>query len=92
MLSNNIIIRTSDSHIIIDMNTMERINHARSVYVGDHVWIAAWVRVLKGVKVNNNSILALGSIVTSDVPANCIAGGVPARVIRRNTNWVREEI
>jgi acetyltransferase-like isoleucine patch superfamily enzyme len=92
MLSNNIIIRTSDSHSIIDNVTKERINKAKNIYIGNHVWIAAWVRVLKGTRIYDNSIIALGSIVSNDVPTNCIVGGIPAKVIKQNINWTRDQI
>jgi len=87
MLSEDIIIRTSDSHPIYDINTYQRINSARSVFIGDHVWIAARVCVLKGCKIGNNSIIGVGSIVTREIPSNVIAVGNPARVIKINVNW-----
>lgn len=38
--------------------------------IGDHVWIGANVTILKGVTIGENSVIASGSIVTKDVPAN----------------------
>lgn len=92
MFSNNIIVRTGDSHSIIDTNINERLNPSKSITIGNHVWIASWVRILKGVKINDNSVIAIGSIVTTDIPGNCIAGGVPAKVIKEKINWLREQI
>ncbi|HIX88460.1 MAG TPA: sugar O-acetyltransferase [Candidatus Akkermansia intestinavium] len=46
------------------------------------VWIGGGVKVLPGVHIGENSIIAGGSVVTRDVPANVLAGGVPCRVIR----------
>lgn len=87
MLSEDIIIRTSDSHPIYDMNIGQRINPARSVFIGDHVWIAARVCILKGCKIGNNSIIGVGSIVTREIPSNVIAVGNPAKVVKMNVNW-----
>ena len=92
MLSNNIIIRTSDSHSIIDNDTKHRINPAQNINIGDHVWIGAWARILKGTTIGNNSVIAIGSIVTSKVESNCIAAGIPAKVVKENIDWDREKL
>jgi maltose O-acetyltransferase len=55
---------------------------SRDVHVGDNVFIAAHSKILKGSRIGTNSIIAAGSVVTGEVPANSIAGGNPARVIR----------
>lgn len=52
-----------------------------SVNIGNNVFIGMHCMILKGVTIGNNSIIAAGSIVTKDIPANCIAGGVPCKVI-----------
>ena len=87
MFSLNIMIRTSDSHTIYDENTKQRINNARSVFIGDHVWLGISVCVLKGVTIGSNCIIGTGSIVTHDIPNNSLAVGSPAKVIRKDVNW-----
>ncbi len=52
------------------------------VRIGDNVWIGHDVIILKGVQIGDNAIVATGSVVTKDVPANVIAAGNPARVVR----------
>lgn len=52
------------------------------IVIEDDVWIGARCQILKGVHIGARSIIAAGSIVTKDVPADCIAGGNPAKVIR----------
>ena len=56
---------------------------AKPVYIGKNVWISTSCIILGGVKIGDNSIIGAGSIVTKDVPANCIAAGNPCKVIRR---------
>lgn len=51
--------------------------------IEDDVWIGARVCILAGVRIGRGSIIAMGSVVTKDVPAYSIYGGVPARMIRR---------
>lgn len=53
----------------------------KPVKIGKRVWIGANVTVLPGVTIGNNSIIGAGAVVTKDVPANTIVGGVPAKQI-----------
>lgn len=52
------------------------------VVIGDYVFIGARSIVLKGVTIGEKSIIAAGSVVTKDVPANCLAGGNPCKMIK----------
>ena len=52
------------------------------IVIGDNVWLAEGVIVLGGVKIGKNSIIGAGSVVTHDIPSNCIAAGNPAKIIR----------
>ena len=56
---------------------------AAPVLIEDHVWIGAHVIILPGVRIGRNSAIGAGSVVTRDVPANCLAVGNPARVLRQ---------
>lgn len=53
------------------------------VCIGNKVWIGQNVCVLPGVSIGDGAVIGAGSVVTHDVPANCVAAGNPARVIRR---------
>ena len=56
--------------------------YMREVEVGSNVWIGYGACVLRGAQVGDNSVVGTNSVVTSDVPANAVVGGVPARVLR----------
>ena len=92
MLSYDIEIRNTDSHKIYDKNTNQRINEGNSVNIGNHVWLGMRVIILKGVTIEDNSIVAGGSIVTKDVKSNTIVSGSPAKQIKENIYWTREEV
>ncbi len=54
----------------------------QAVKIGRNVWVSMNVTILKGVEIGDNSIIGAGSVVTSSIPANVIAAGNPAKVIR----------
>jgi maltose O-acetyltransferase len=54
------------------------------VTIEDDVWIGARCVVLPGVTIGRQTTIAAGAVVASDIPAQCVAGGVPARVIRQH--------
>jgi acetyltransferase-like isoleucine patch superfamily enzyme len=56
--------------------------YMREVEVGSNVWIGYGACFLRGVRVGDNSVIGTNSVVTKDVPANAVVGGIPARVIR----------
>lgn len=54
-----------------------------AVVIGDNVWIGDKVTILSGVKIGNGVIVAANSVVTKDIPDNCIVGGNPVRILKR---------
>ncbi len=52
------------------------------VTIGDNVWIGAKATVTKGVTIGANTVVGAHAVVTSDLPADCVAVGIPARVVR----------
>ena len=56
--------------------------HPAPIVLGHNVWMGANVTILPGVTIGDNAVIAAGAVVTRDVPANVIAGGVPAKVIK----------
>lgn len=54
----------------------------KPVYIHDNAWLGANVTVTPGVVIGENAVVAAGAVVTKNVPANTIVGGVPARIIR----------
>ena len=79
----DVIIRDNDGHSI----SPETQPQSKKVTIGDRVWIGARATILKGVHIGDGSVIAAGSIVTTDIPPRSLAAGTPASVIRENVTW-----
>ena len=64
----------------------ERKHIARPIIIEDGVWIGSGAIVNPGVTVGKNSVIGAGSVVVSDIPADSVAVGVPAKVIKKITD------
>ncbi|MFE7575472.1 sugar O-acetyltransferase [Streptomyces sp. NPDC057521] len=60
----------------------DKLEAARPITIGDNVWLGGGAIVLAGVTIGDNSVIGAGAVVTKDIPANVVAVGNPARVIR----------
>ncbi len=89
MIATAVELRADDSHPIYDVASRKRVNPARSIHIGDHVWLGKSVVVMAGATVGDGSVIGFRSIVTRKIPNNAIAVGAPARVVRRNIAWER---
>lgn len=75
-ISWDVVIMDSDLHALPG----EEFAH-KPVVIEDNVWVGCRCIILKGVRVGTGAIIAAGAVVTKDVPAHTVVGGVPARVI-----------
>lgn len=60
---------------------------SEKIDIGDNVFVGFMATIHKGVTIHNNSMVASNSVVTRDVPANCIVAGNPAKIIAENIEW-----
>lgn len=58
------------------------LEYSKPVTIKKNVWVASNVTICGGVTIGENSVIGAGSVVTRDIPANCIAVGIPAKVLR----------
>lgn len=85
-IARNVMILDSDSHSIrYDDNEYSEVS--KEIFIGKHVWIGVGSIILKGVTIGDGAIIGAGSVVTKDIPANTIAVGNPAKVIKKNISW-----
>lgn len=81
----DVVIRSFDGHSICQ----EGYKISEPIKIGNHVWIGQGATILKGVTIGDGAIIAAGAIVTKDVPAGCIAAGVPAKIVKEGVRWRR---
>lgn len=97
MIGPNVTIATA-GHPVEPLLRMKGLQYNLPVYIGRNVWLGAGVIILPGVIVGDNAVIGAGSVVTKDIPANVVAVGNPARVIReigerdREYYWRQERI
>jgi len=92
MLSGDITMDVSDMHSILDVETGERINPPQDIEIGDHVWLAHGVRIMKGAQIGQHSVIGSRSMVLGVIPAHSLAVGAPARVVRAGITWDRRRL
>jgi len=80
LIGHNVVLATINH----DLSPANRgINLPRPIRIGNNVWIGANATILPGVTIGDNAVIAAGAVVTKDVAANTVVGGVPAKVIRK---------
>jgi acetyltransferase-like isoleucine patch superfamily enzyme len=79
----NFEVSDSDFHDLHPDRRTTGIPKTSKVTIGKNVFIGSNVKILKGVTIGDNSVIANSSIVTKSIPDNVIAGGYPAKIIRK---------
>lgn len=59
-----------------------RATHTAPIAIGNGAWIGVNATIMPGVNIGENAVVAAGAVVTKDVPANAVVGGVPAKIIK----------
>jgi acetyltransferase-like isoleucine patch superfamily enzyme len=79
LIGNYVTIMDNDYH---DLKEHDQQGRSAAIHIGDNVWIGIRSVILKGVTLGDGCVVGAGSVVTSDIPPNAVAFGVPARVVR----------
>ena len=81
MIGPNVTIATA-GHPVLPSLREKGIQYNLDVHIGRNVWLSAGVIVLPGVTIGDNAVIGAGAVVTKDIPADVVAVGNPARVLR----------
>lgn len=89
MFGQGVNIMLDDCHKIYDLTSGVQINKPqKGICIGNKVWLARDVRVLKDVSIADNTVVATGSVVSkSSIENNVILAGIPARKVKENITW-----
>ena len=60
-----------------------KLTYSAPIVLGKNVWVGSNATILQGVTIGDNAVVGAGAVVTHDIPANAVAVGVPAKVIKR---------
>ena len=80
MIASNVYISDADWHDIYDSTASP--GATAPITLERNVWLGEGVKLCKGVRIGENTVIGAGSVVTGDIPANVIAAGNPAHVIK----------
>jgi len=92
MFSDQVGLRTGDMHSIVEKATGARLNPSRSIAIEPGVWLCRGVTVLKGCTIGSGTVVGGYSVVTDSLPADVLAVGSPAGIVRRGISWKRERL
>ena len=93
LFASNVVVRTGDSHSILDADRGTRLNPAQDTYIGNHVWLGAQTTLLKGASIADHSVVGTGAIVTGKyAQSHIVLAGNPARIVKEKIDWVPQRI
>lgn len=90
MLSSGIVIRTHDDHHIFDRSSHKRVNIPKDVKVGNQVWLGYETVLLAGAQIGTGSVAGARTVTSSRFGDHVLLAGCPARVIREDVCWSRD--
>lgn len=92
MFSHEIELWQTDTHPIFDLQSGVRLNKDKNIKIGNHVWLGLNATLLGGADIGQGSIVGAKSVTSSRFPQHVIIAGNPARVVREDAEWTRDEL
>lgn len=89
MFAPNVVVATAGHPILPELRE-KAYQYNFPIHIGRNCWIGAGALIMPGVTIGDNTVIGAGSVVTRDIPSNCVAYGNPCRVIREIGEHDRE--
>jgi maltose O-acetyltransferase len=83
LIGHDVEIIDSDFHELSPNKRIGGVPKSSRVKIGKNVFIGNYVKITKGVIIGDNSVVAMGSVVVTSFPSNCVIGGNPAKIIKQ---------
>jgi len=83
----NVIAETTDHHTVFDLGTKQPLNSGANIIIGDRVWCARDVILMKGTILGSDVVVAARSMVNKRFGNKVLIAGCPASVIKENIAW-----
>lgn len=88
--SDGVLLQGTDSHGIVDIDTMRVINNVpKHITLKRRVWLGRGASVMKNVTIEEGAIVGAAAVVVKDVPKACAVAGIPAKVIKERVTWTQ---
>jgi galactoside O-acetyltransferase len=82
MFGPNVVLATAGHPVLPELRE-QVYQYNMPIHIGKNCWLGAGVIVLPGITIGDNTVVGAGSVVTKDLPANVVAVGNPAKVIKK---------
>lgn len=90
LIARNAILRCEISHTLFDGKTKAALPQKQDIYIGRHVWLGEECYLLSGARVGDGAVMGARSVTSGSIEANTVAVGAPAKVIKTNILWSKD--
>lgn len=87
-ITRDVLFITHDGGTLLFRDKYPKLEITKKIVVGNNVYIGVRSIIMPGVNIGNNVIIAAGSIITKDIPDNCVYGGIPAKFIKSTSQYL----
>lgn len=83
LIGDQVMVLDFDGHEIAAASRKRGSGVSIPVHIGNNVWLGSRTMILKGVSIGDNTVIGAMSVVVKSLPPNCVAAGVPAKILRK---------
>lgn len=90
LFSSEVTFMCGNGHSLLSLDSDNCSPH-HEIVLEDHIWVGHKVILISGAHISEGSVVGIGALVSKKFPNNCTVAGVPAKIIRKNIAWGRNE-